>query len=244
MSSSQPVLILGMHRSGTSSLAGSLEQHGLYLANVFKWNPHNQKGNRENPEIMGLNESVISYNQGSWDNPPLAIKWNDALAKQRDDILNDFYASQKPVWGFKDPRTLITLEFWLDNLPSPQFVGTFRNPLAVAASLAARNKFSLENSLNLWQSYNQKLLYVQKKFAFPLVNFDASLEDYNQRVRSIAKSFNLNSIPTEVFREDHLKHHLAVDSVNTLPPPILDLYLELQHIYSVQWKHYRDSVSL
>lgn len=41
------VLILGMHRSGTSCLAGSLQEAGLYLGEVNTAAPHNAKGNRE-----------------------------------------------------------------------------------------------------------------------------------------------------------------------------------------------------
>lgn len=39
-----PVRILGMHRSGTSSLAGSLESAGLNLEDVVNASPHDKKG--------------------------------------------------------------------------------------------------------------------------------------------------------------------------------------------------------
>jgi len=44
----ETVAILGMHRSGTSCLAGSLQELGLYLGEVYDQNPHNPRGNREN----------------------------------------------------------------------------------------------------------------------------------------------------------------------------------------------------
>ena len=53
------VAVLGMHRSGTSALAGSLEQHGLFLGRVSTSNPHNPKGNRESAEVRRLNEDVL-----------------------------------------------------------------------------------------------------------------------------------------------------------------------------------------
>ena len=46
------VLVLGMHRSGTSCLAGSLQQAGLELGDVFTSNPFNKKGNREHRDVM------------------------------------------------------------------------------------------------------------------------------------------------------------------------------------------------
>jgi len=48
MQISPPILILGMHRSGTSCLAGCLEEAGLYLGDVNLKAGFNKKGNREN----------------------------------------------------------------------------------------------------------------------------------------------------------------------------------------------------
>lgn len=69
-----------MHRSGTSCLAGSLQHNGLYLGDVHTWNPYNVKGNRENEKIINLNDDVMKFSGGSWDNPPTEIKWlNDHI---------------------------------------------------------------------------------------------------------------------------------------------------------------------
>ena len=51
LADTQPIVILGMHRSGTSCLAGCLEELGLHLGTVITSAPHNKKGNRENPEL-------------------------------------------------------------------------------------------------------------------------------------------------------------------------------------------------
>ncbi len=48
LSTHKTVLILSMHRSGTSCLAGSLQQGGMYLGDVYEHSPHNIKGNRGN----------------------------------------------------------------------------------------------------------------------------------------------------------------------------------------------------
>ena len=62
--------VLGMHRSGTSCLTGSLQEAGLYLGDCHTWNPHNLKGNRENQEIVDINDRVLADNGGAWDAPP------------------------------------------------------------------------------------------------------------------------------------------------------------------------------
>src|SRR5262245_42923170 len=138
MSSRSIVAILGMHRSGTSCLAGSLQQRGLNLGTVFTANPHNLKGNRENAEIMALNDEVLGFSDGAWDRPPSTLKWTRAHGERRDAIV-DRVTGDGIASGFKDPRTLLTLPFWQESGAGFRFAGTFRHPALVARSLDARN---------------------------------------------------------------------------------------------------------
>src|SRR6266446_4453200 len=146
------IAVLGMHRSGTSCLVGLLEQAGVFLGEVSRKNPSNLKGNGENPRIMALHEELLRINGGSWDAPPETVVWPRELKTRRDGIIGDYRGA--PLWGFKDPRTLLALDGWLEALPGLQFVGIFRHPLSVAESLERRNGFSLEKGLRLWSAYN------------------------------------------------------------------------------------------
>ena len=76
-----PVAVLGMHRSGTSSLAGSLEEAGLHLGEVVTRADHNQKGNRESLAMRDLNDRLLEHNGGAWDRPPPALAWDDDFRK-------------------------------------------------------------------------------------------------------------------------------------------------------------------
>ena len=184
------IIILGMHRSGTSCLTGSLEQAGLYLGNVNRKAPYNLKGNNENRAIMDLNDSVLSENGASWDNPPDTVaRWPGELKQLRDQLLSAYPEGQ--IIGFKDPRTLFTLEGWLEALPGARLVGTFRHPLAVARSLEARNNFTLERSLGLWYAYNSRLLKLKENNDFPLICFDWPADKYSAALHSICNRLNL-----------------------------------------------------
>ena len=66
----RPIVMLGMHRSGTSVLAGSLHEAGLALNDVVTQAPHNRKGNRESRAIMFMQEDLLKCNGGAWDDPP------------------------------------------------------------------------------------------------------------------------------------------------------------------------------
>ena len=64
------IAVLGMHRSGTSALVGSLQQRGLFLGRHSTRNTYNLRGNRENPDVVQLNEDILEHSGGSWHAPP------------------------------------------------------------------------------------------------------------------------------------------------------------------------------
>ncbi len=70
------IIILGMHRSGTSALTGSLEKAGVTLGNVKQYSDDNRKGSRESPRIMALHEDIFQRNSGSWRNPEVSTEWS------------------------------------------------------------------------------------------------------------------------------------------------------------------------
>src|SRR5207237_264153 len=61
-------------------------------------------------------------------------------------------------WGWKDPRTSLTIPLWLELVPDLRVVVCLRNPLDVALSLRKRGMFSYSSSLLLWLEYNERLL--------------------------------------------------------------------------------------
>jgi hypothetical protein len=124
------VCLLGMHRSGTSCLTGSLQAAGLYLGKHHTWNSHNPLGNRENPDMFDLHEDLLAANSGSWRTPPEKVIWADYHLDWARRIIAGF--DQHPVWGFKDPRTLLTLAGWKSLLENVTCIGIFRHPLAAA----------------------------------------------------------------------------------------------------------------
>lgn len=220
----QVVIVLGMHRSGTSCLAGILENAGVYFGTVSTQDAYNLKGNRENGKIMNLHDSLLSYNSGSWESPPFAIEWPGHLKKERDGIINDF--RDCGIWGFKDPRTLLSLEGWLEVLPYVALVGTFRHPFSVAQSLQVRNGFPIEKSLSLWKAYNHKLLFYADMYSFPLVSFDLPADVYLEKNLQLIEQLGLKrGIEPLSFFENMLRHNRQIGG--ELPSEIAGLYKRL-----------------
>ena len=137
--SSRVIAVIGMHRSGTSCLTGSLQQKGLFLGEVHEWNQHNLKGNRENDRIAQLDEAILAYSKGSWFDPPARLSWTRKHEKERNAIISSYEEANIPVWGFKEPRALLTIEFWQAAIPNLEFVGNYRHPYLVARSVPRRD---------------------------------------------------------------------------------------------------------
>lgn len=202
-----PIIILGMHRSGTSSLAGMLEAGGLHLGTVNTAAAFNKKGNRENPDVMRLNDAVLANTGSDWRNPPAgAAVWRDENIVQRDAIAARL--GERQPWGFKDPRALLTLDGWLPIINDARFVATFRHPKRVARSLAARPAplhLPIDEGLRLWQTYNERLLAFMDTRPVELVDFDAPPEDYLAQVRAMCGRLGLDVAKAETFFEHKLR---------------------------------------
>lgn len=233
------ICVLGMHRSGTSCLTGILQGFGVNLGDVHVHNPFNTKGNREHPDIMALNDDVLLHNGGAWNHPTSVQRWTDQQRERRSQIIDSLASAGTPHWGFKDPRTLFTLPFWMEGL-LPQhhllFVGTFRHPVQVAQSLRHRNKYSWADSYRLWTAYNQQLLSTVEQQDVPLVNFDLPPDQYVDEAccRMTALGLDQNQLASAAsFFDDSLRHQKdAVADAEPMPAETRAVYEKLVAIHA------------
>ena len=155
------VLVIGMHRSGTSATAGALQQVGVPLgARLYKGHKGiNDKGYFEHSDIADLNEELLLSMGSSWDDiVPLREQWESSasVAKYVDSlrriVRRDF--AGKKIWALKDPRIPRLVPMWLRILSQenfdPLFLFSVRTPDAVSRSLEKRDGFSREKSYLLW----------------------------------------------------------------------------------------------
>ncbi len=178
---------------------------------------------------MNLNDAVLSKNAASWNSPPKnPIQWSKALKNRRDCLLAE-YPDDRMI-GFKDPRTLFTLEGWLEAMPNARLVGTFRHPLAVAQSLNARSGFPLRQGLDLWLSYNRRLLSIYKNSEMPLICFDWPADRYLAGLRTVCNKLNLTPLEQGFdFFETSLRRHKAPQGPPN-EPDIRELYEDLHSL--------------
>lgn len=171
---SPPVILLGMHRSGTSLLARLLHEGGVFMG--WRRNSHD-----EALFFLGLNERLFRLAHAAWDQPAgvTYLAQDDALRIEAAAALQQAMASWRArsfwgwrraagAWGWKDPRTVFTLPIWWELFPQARVVRLCRHPLDVAHSLQKREQnrrdrlhnplfsarcLSLEGAFSLWVEY-------------------------------------------------------------------------------------------
>jgi hypothetical protein len=148
------VIVLGMHRSGTSATSRVLNRMGSWLgsdASVTR--------RFEHATVQDTNELILRALGGRWHTPPdLTEGWTeDPALRAHDAAARDALADLggHAVFSWKDPRTCFTLPWWERHLGAPPVVVyVHRHPTEVAASLAARNGFGAAHALMMWEGYN------------------------------------------------------------------------------------------
>lgn len=200
--------VLGMHRSGTSCLTGSLQAGGLFLGKHHTWNEYNRKGNRENQDVVNLHENIFKTNGATWITPKRhnsfidnfferSMQWHPHHYARAREILAEY--AQEPLWGFKDPRALFLLAGWKKLIPDIEFVGIFRHPMAVAQSLNNRPALpiSIEQGLQIWLAYNQALLKEYEQKPFPLFCFDWGEDEFHHKLNTLHTELALKPVPVD-----------------------------------------------
>lgn len=216
-------LIVGMHRSGTSCLAGSLEQLGLDFHGCGQGGTAaNARGNRENREIMIFHETILKSLGGSWREPPEWVVWQPHHYLRAQELLESY---QTPFSAFKCPRTLLHWRQWLALIPTLKVAAIVRHPLAVAKSLQARDGIALHEGLALWLRYNRELLALAQTVPVAWFNFDWQPVRFAEQLTAQAKDWLLPQADNcATFRLDELKRH---EAAGELPPEVGALYQAL-----------------
>ncbi|MHA1290984.1 MAG: hypothetical protein ACTSPB_26685, partial [Candidatus Thorarchaeota archaeon] len=130
------VIICGMHRSGTSMVAGLLQLCGLYLGNnLLNGLRDNARGHFEDREFLGLNIEILRANKTSWRQCKPVSKVPKAIIEKMAQFVAKWPTDRTVGW--KDPRACLTLKFWKQVI-EPEELGVvlvFRPFIEVAMSL-------------------------------------------------------------------------------------------------------------
>jgi tetratricopeptide (TPR) repeat protein len=194
------IVVLGMHRSGTSLCARLLRELGVELgAPLAKPGFDNPDGFFEHAEVLRCHQTLLLALGAEWDTSRLVAPIPDAFwtgkiateGKQRmAQIVTRQLHAGGGVWGFKDPRTLWFLPLWRQVFAElgvrPVWLMTVRAPGAVAASLFVRDGLPVPHGSLIWaEHYLSALRHLGPEIAGILL-YERWFEDDARQVDALA----------------------------------------------------------
>jgi GT2 family glycosyltransferase len=191
-----PIVVAGMHRSGTSLVASMLSNLGVSLGDhLLAADRDNKRGYFEDVDILALNRGILTAATPVDDGGHPDWGWTESERLNRD-MFGAFRArasdllearahrnSKGRSWGWKDPRTTLALDFWYSLAPEARFVFVYRHPWEVADSMQrlAAPVFLRHPGYawRIWAFYNRHLLDFHRRHPEQtlLVSSDAGRRD-------------------------------------------------------------------
>lgn len=220
------IVVLGMHRSGTSAITAVLSMLGAYPGQTLipAKEGINPKGFWEHADVVAVQDDLLQTLGFTWyDERPLPEGWWLLPAvvpyydRLKEIVLRDF--SQRPLWILKDPRCCRLLPLWLDILKevncAPSFILMLRNPSEVVSSLTERAGFHEAKSYLLWLRYVLDSERWSRSYPRIVVTYDQLLTDWQSTANLIGKSLGVEwplenqrvQQAIEEFLDSSLRHH-------------------------------------
>ena len=218
------IVVLGMHRGGTSVLGKALQTLGVSVGDNFldpnEWNP---RGYFEHPDIVRLNDTLLGLMGKRWNSlalPPWE-EWQPSTEPYQVEALEilerDF--GEAVLCGIKDPRASRLLPFWQSVFKRAGlqdcYIVALHNPISVARSLAARNGFAPEKSYLLWVLHLFAAIRDTEGLPRTVVDYDALIANPEAELGRIATFLDIpvtRAIQrrftdySEAFLSDSLRH--------------------------------------
>ena len=196
------IVVLGMHRSGTSALTRALLCLGIDLGNkLMKPHPEiNPKGFFEDMDLFELNEEILKTINMAWHHAAPIQPIDVARLQQHGFFLRAVeWLRQKTesvtLFGFKDPRIAKLSPFWQPVFQhcefAPDYILALRHPLAIAHSLRKRDAFPLAKSYLLWLEHTLTSLQGVQNAHSILVDYDQLLDDPAGQLQRLAQQLDL-----------------------------------------------------
>lgn len=247
------IVVLGMHRSGTSVITRSLKVLGIDLGNnlMAKAESNNPKGFWEDLDINNLNIDLLRALGHDWHTtiPISTIELTSSTVesfKLRAATILRKKLEHTTIFGLKDPRICRLLPFWqsvFDHLKTNvKYIIASRNPMSIARSLNKRDGFDFEKSYYLWLDHiTHSITNTSEKLRI-VVDYDLLIESPEEQLQRISSflelNFNLESKEFLEYKNDFLgaslrntqfnKEDLLLES--SAPKLAIDIYYSLYEI--------------
>jgi len=237
------ILVLGMHRSGTSALTGVLSLLDVYLGSeLMKENFANEKGYFENNKLYRINEKLLAECNSSWDDTFYSKEKLNKLSsfdELKEAIKAEFEFSK--IFAIKDPRLAFLFPVYEQVLKEMdvdvKVILPYRNPVEVASSLNTRDAMSMEKGMLLWGYHFLQAEKFSRGYERVFLGFDELMNNTAETIKKIDAKLHIdlyekyedNKEKIDDFLEPDLKHHnISIDNLSDNVPAIVKKVLTLK----------------
>ena len=181
-------VVLGMHKSGTTLVSRILHESGISMfEGTDRQQGYDAGQTYERQAVVDLNKAILNWgNKTSLDVIPKEPVAATQAQKEEMRAIIQACDAQHANWGFKDPRTCLTYESWLRELPSHRIVAVYRNYREIFFHYKPNNTLRFpyfrvkkalkvwlhyyeKKSLKAWVHYNERLLNILRHTKSPFV---------------------------------------------------------------------------
>jgi hypothetical protein len=196
------VMVLGMHRSGTSLCSHILSMLGVDMADVIGVDRGNDRGHWERWEIVEFHDRILAlFNRGyfgPFHDFPLPVAWwaDPRVVQIRREIVAfvEKRMSRTP-FGFKDPRTVRLMPLWhqifIELKLAPKIVLCLRNPAQVARSLQARDGLAPGIGEHRWLVYMMDFFRFAGAHEFCVLEYERWFDEPRANLKKLTSLLGL-----------------------------------------------------
>lgn len=234
------LLVLGMHRSGTSALTRVLNLLGAALPKTLMGaGKGNETGHWESERLVAYHDTLLAELGSRWDDwQPLDL--SRLTAKRRAEVRAEIAAllaaeyGDAPLIVVKDPRICRFVPLFLEALDDAGFttrvVLTIRNPLEVTASLAARDGMRRGQGGLLWLRHVLAAEAATRDVPRAILAYDRLLAEWRRTLQSVTALPDLelpyaaDDVADDValFLTPHQRHYVHSSEEVLLDPALRD----------------------
>jgi hypothetical protein len=199
------ILVLGMHRSGTSALTRVLNLLGAHVGNdLLAAKADNARGFWEHAEAVAIHDRLLAALGRSWHDPrELPAGWLEssagrAAAGEIARLIERDMKSRR-LWVVKDPRMCRLAPLWIETLRELRIgakaVLAVRDPYEVASSLHVRDGWSYQHAYLLWVEHLLEALRATADIPRALVSYEQLLGDWRTLIGRLADQLGVTWDP-------------------------------------------------
>lgn len=158
-----PIVVLGMHKSGTTLVAQMLHRSGIAMVDDEQAGGYDDGNHFERASTNALNKSLLGRSGGNSLRTFRPLGAEEVTAKLRAEALDLVGGLERRAepWGFKDPRSCLTYPVWKQVLPAHRIICVYRSPAEVHAHYTRKKSLDTTRgirTLRAWYEYNQGML--------------------------------------------------------------------------------------